>query len=419
MARISDPSIINKLNSSKSNAIGDKIGSSLRNFLANQLLGTSQKTAEKTTEDLPLFAQQYSKGLSEGIPQTFLGGAKGLSELLQGPNIPKINLQDSESFPQSFGRLSGDVAGIGALSAPFAIGAEAVLPEIAASAAPYLGALSAGGTLTPGNWQDRLSGALQFAAPLALGKGVKELGKLGKENISAAFKKVTPEGTYQKIIDAYDKHNKQLGDLFQFVDKEATQRGINKVEELPEDLFNIAENYGYQTKSFKRLLSKAMKGEYNDVRKLYSELGRQERLALKAKNFEKADGLNEAKGMINDSLSEHFRLSGNNDLSQWLDTAKSGYANLKNVFEPQSNPMLRNLVGEERIIPGSFEPLMKNRTSINRIKELMPEIEQDIKVHQQKQANKEIYDKLKKAIKYGSAYELGAAASKRRGGNED
>ena len=407
--RVTDPDLLKELSSDQKQRTEPKhtgdFGDLLKKALQQHMMGTvsniGQGITGAATSGFSPENVEHARGIAEGVPKAIFSGASGLSQLFGGEGLPPMQLQESQSWPQSIGRALGETGAYGAMAAPFALGAEGFAPALAGSAA-------AGAALTPGDWKDRLAGGAKFAAPIALAKGLGALGDFTAKNIIPAARKVIPEKTYGTITKTYDNYLSKLGNLFKFVEKQADERGIKNVGELDNELFNQAKEYGHKTRSFNRIIERAKNGDYKDVRKLYSELGRQERLAIKSKNFERAEGLRDSMDMINEGLSEHFRQTGHHDLAQWLDTAKSGFAKLKNLFEPEKNATLRNLVGTERKIPPDLTPLMENRTSVKKILKEFPEVAKDVEAVKAKAKLKKAIKTAGKGLGYATALKTGS-----------
>lgn len=210
-------------------------------------------------------------------------------------------------------------------------------------------------------------------AEYALGEGALRGAGAAAKSIKSALRPVDVEKTYGGIQKAYEEANSRLGNLFEFVTKQAKDRGIENVGKIDETFIDDAKNLLPASKTNKKLISNAGEGNYESIRKLYSKIGQYRR---NAKDFETAELYDDLRDRINDSLKNHFISTGNKDLSQWLDAAKSGYSQLKQTYE--STPMLRKLVGESQEIPETLKPLMKKNTEMARIRELHPEIEKDI-----------------------------------------
>lgn len=210
-------------------------------------------------------------------------------------------------------------------------------------------------------------------AEYALGEGALRGAGAAAKSIKSALRPVDVEKTYGGIQKAYEEANSKLGNLFEFVTKQAKERGIENVGKIDETFIDDAKNLLPASKTNKKLILNAGEGNYESIRKLYSKIGQYRR---NAKDFETAELYDDLRDRINDSLKNHFISTGNKDLSQWLDAAKSGYSQLKQTYE--STPMLRKLVGESQEIPETLKPLMKKNTEMARIRELHPEIEKDI-----------------------------------------
>lgn len=218
-----------------------------------------------------------------------------------------------------------------------------------------------------------LKGFAKGVGGYAAGLGaLKGLGATAK-GVKSALRPVDVEKTYGGIQKAYDEANSKLGNLFEFVTKQAKERGVENVGKIDETFIEDAKNLLPGSKTNRKLISNAGEGNYESIRKLYSKIGQYRR---NAKDFETAELYDDLRDRINDSLKNHFISTGNKDLSQWLDAAKSGYSKLKQTYE--STPMLRKLVGESQEIPETLKPLMKKNTEMAKIRELHPEIEKDI-----------------------------------------
>ena len=336
--------------------------------------------------------EDYGRGVGQGVSQSILSGSSGIGKLTNLYDMPKPDLPLSDSIIQSLGQTVGQGAGYGAMTAPFVYGAGAIAPEVAGTLLPELiGAGTAGAAMSqPG---ERVSGALENAAPLALFKGLAPLVKYGTKGAKAYFSKVVPEETYKKIITQHNQISDRLSNIFNFVKNQAKERGINKIEGLDDDLFKNALEIGPKTKEYKTLVEKAQTGDYEQLRKLYSRADKYSRKAAKAENWEKQELFDEIKEMINDGLEEHFANTGHKDLSQWLGAAKSGWSQLKEMYGTEN--VIKKLVGPNKEIPKTLEPLTKNSTSMNRLMAAHPDVAKDLETLQ---TQEDFAKALKKAI---------------------
>src|SRR5690606_7366532 len=342
------------------------------------------------------------KGFSEEIPRTFAKGTSAIGQLFGNEIFPGVESTDPQSASEMLGQALGKGIGYGAMAAPFVAGSEAIIPGIIGTLG---GSALAGAALSPSG--ERLSGAAEFAAPVAAIKAIEPLAKFGFKSALASMRKVTPEKTYNKIVDKYDEFKGALENIFDFVSKQAKERGISQVSELPDEVIDTALSYGSKTRSFQSLAEKARTGDYDAIRKFYTQLGEIERKAAKAKDWEKEDIFSELKQMINEGLESHFAVTGHKDLAQWLNHARNGWRDLKQTFESPHMPAIRKLVGENREFPTSLTPLLKKSVSREKLFKAVPELQKDIETYLQKESFKKAWEKAKKLGITSSALFLG------------
>lgn len=240
------------------------------------------------------------------------------------------------------------------------------LGEVASRGLPF-GAYQATQEESPG--EGFAKGLGGYAAGLG---AIKGLGA-GLKGAKLAIRPVDVEKTYGGIQEAYNNENKRLGDMFSYVSKEMKNRGIEKVGQIDKDFIEDARKILPASSTNKILLEKVEKGNYDDIRKLYTKVGKKIR---SAKDDDVRELYEDLRTRINNGLLRHAEQAGQKDLSNVLNEAKSGYSQLKKTYE--STPWLRSLVGEKQEIPSSLEPLKKKSAAVSRIKELHPEIEKDI-----------------------------------------
>lgn len=240
------------------------------------------------------------------------------------------------------------------------------LGEVAAKGVPF-GAYQATQEESPiKGFAEGLGG---YAAGLGAIKGVKGALKGAK----LAVRPVDVEDTYGVIQEAYNKKNKELGDMFKYVSQEMKNRGVANVGQIDKDFIKDAKEILPSTKTNRILLDKVEQGNYDDIRKLYTKVGKKIRTA---KDDDVRELYLDLRDRINNGLTRHAEKTGQTDLSDILNQTKSGYANLKKTYE--SHPVLKNLVGEKQEVPETLKPLMKNNAAMQRIRQMHPEVEKDI-----------------------------------------
>lgn len=337
---------------------GQKLGQFLGTGKLRQALGAPQ---EEPVDFRKALGMKYQPTGGERI-------AEYATELAPGFFMPETKLFGAVEKLRQVPKLGGYLASVAGKGLPFA-GYQATQDE-----SPIAGFAK---------------GLGEYAAGEGLIRGAKWL----KEGAKLAFRSVSPEKTYGAIQKSYNQANEKLGGLFNFVTKEAKERGVENIGKIDQTFIEDANNLLPASKTNKKLISNANEGNYESIRKLYSKIGQYRR---NAKDFETGELYDDLRDRINDSLKSHFTKTGNKDLSQWLDAAKSGYSQMKKTYE--STPMLRKLVGESQKIPETLKPLREKSTEMARIRKLHPEIEKDI-------AAQKLRENLKRAGYVGLALE--------------
>jgi hypothetical protein len=238
--------------------------------------------------------------------------------------------------------------------------------EVAAKGIPF-GAYQATQEESP------LTGFAKGVGGYATGLGAIKGLSAGAKAAKLAIRPVDVEKTYGGIQEAFNAENKKLGDMFSYVSDEMKNRGIENVGQIDKTFIQDARNILPSSKTNKILLDKVELGNYDDIRKLYTKIGKKIRTA---KDDDVKELYEDLRDRINEGIQNHAEKTGQSDLSSMLNEAKSGYANLKKTYE--STPMLRKLVGESQEIPQTLAPLMKKNTQMARIRKLHPEVEKDI-----------------------------------------
>lgn len=404
------PQYKNKSDEELANAMHQKFYAHIPKEEFFNKIGYSPSVGLKTEEEAPSALVRYPMAIAQGMAQTgqnlgkFLGtGAlrkafgmpeekpvdfrKALGYQYQPSGFEKLTELAAEEAP---GFLMPETKLFGAVEKLKSVPKVGkYLSELAAKGVPYAEYKA---TQEESPVKGFAKGLGEYAAGLGAVKGLGALKETGK----LALRPVDVEKTYEGIQDSYNAANKKLGNLFEFVTKQAKERGVENVGKIDDTFMEDAKNLLPSTKVNRILINNAGEGNYDSIRKLYTKIGRYRR---KTSEFETAELYDDLRDRINESLKNHFINTGNKDLSQWLDAAKSGYSQLKKTYE--STPMLRKLVGESQEIPETLKPLKKKNTEMARIRALHPEIEKDIAAQN-----------IKKAIKAAGAFGLAYKGAK-------
>jgi hypothetical protein len=196
--------------------------------------------------------------------------------------------------------------------------------------------------------------------------------------IKSGISKLKPESPYHFIQKAYDIKEKSLSDIFSDVSKEANKDNI-KID-LPRNLINEIKKSGPKTDRFNTFVDKSKAGDYDALRKLQTELfnrGKTYKASPLGSEQDFGAHLFEQRGKVNDAIIKALEKAGRPDLSSKLLGAREGWRDLEDLYH--SNPVISKLVGDEREVPFTFNPLRKESKFIKNLKEEHPEIDKKLR----------------------------------------
>jgi len=233
-----------------------------------------------------------------------------------------------------------------------------------------------------------------------------ELGKKALSPFVNVFNHVNPEETAKLIQKGHDSLQGEASGLFDHVGKQVQDRNINYIPIWKQegDMVRDAAKYFPNTQSAKNLIEKAKSGNFADLRKLQSDLWQRGTKFSKSSMQSERDMGDEAfelRDKINQSISNHFKDIGHEDLSDALDQAKQKYAQLKKVYYgPKVPAAIKNLVdpASRKMPVNIFKTLSEVSTPMNRLKAENPLLNLHLRKAQEKE----------NAIKHLKAYGLTA-----------
>jgi len=232
----------------------------------------------------------------------------------------------------------------------------------------------AGGFLLPG---------MKFAEEIP---GVQKGGQLisnalgGLNNklnpLQNVFSKLAPEDIAKTVQQNHDAMKTSASDLFNNVADQAKARGINTIPVDKNVIDNIAA-YLPKTRAVQSLMDKANSGDYASVRKLQSELwnrGTKKTSSVLSSDKDAGEEMLDLRDKVNEGISKHFKDTGNEDLGNTLDQARSQWANLKNTY--YSHPTIAKLVDPNiRKIPKNIANVFsENSVPMERVRQSNPSI---------------------------------------------
>lgn len=217
---------------------------------------------------------------------------------------------------------------------------------------------------------DRLLRAILDIATTATGGA--GLIKSGKKLFKGPDLKQALRDTQAKV----NKATKNAGDIFNYVENEAISRGINKVP-VKEDLLEKARDLLSNTLANKKLIEKAKSGDYEALRKVQSDLRTKADKGLASDNLadnDLADEILDVRDEINGSIQSHFENTGNKDLAEALNKARTQYRDIKKIY--QSTPRLAKTFGDSQLVPDKPITLLREEsTQMKKFMEANPELE--------------------------------------------
>jgi hypothetical protein len=348
---------------------------------AGNVAGNFNKAFQGT--GLPNLAKGFFEGSSDIV--------RGVGNLIPGINIPK---QKGQEIPQTNPLLQNVAETAGNLigSIPAFKGYQAIneatklLPyaeKIPNSLKSILSGAAAGSAVAPDN---RLLGGAIGATTASI------------PEITNTIKKLKPKNPFQAIQEGYEAKKSAISNLFEKTGKKIKQEGLDKIpikQELLDEIIKI----GPKTTKFKKFVSKAKNGDFDNLRKLQTELfHRSERYYSSPLGSEKdvGDEISEARKKINEAIAKHLQKNKKPELAKDINKAMQDWQNLNEIYH--SHPTISKLVGTSKKIPSTNSVLKEKSTEINRLKQTHPEIEKSLKWDKNKKA-------LASALSLYGAYE--------------
>jgi hypothetical protein len=329
-----------------------------------------------------------------GLPSAakgFLGAGieagRGLANLIPGIDIPKqqypklnVNpyLEQAAETAGSFGVGHPVYKGYqGAKSLLEAIPYSKNLPQALQSLLPSIGAgAGVGAALSSDN---RGLGAVLGGTVSGIPSAIK------------AVQDFKPKA-YEAIQRGFDTKLKNLSNMFEEVGKDVENSGIKKIK-VPDQLYSEIEAQAPNSKAFRRFLEKSKSGRYEDLRKLNTELfnrGTKYASSPNPSDRELAEDMFNSRDILNDIISKALRHRGLEESANKLNKARGGYKSLMETYT--AHPQIAKLVGKNRLVPKTSNPLKENSERLKQLKMHHPEIDRQLN-----------YEKsLKNALQIGS-----------------
>lgn len=375
-------------------------GDSLQDRIQS-IMGMIPKALQASAKQItPSGTESAVQGLSEGIPQGFLTGARGLTQLAGVAQPPEMNLESPQNITQALGRGVGNMASLGALGAPLVAGGEAAIPGLLGAS---LGAGGAGAALEEGSMKDRLISGLMSAFIPSLAKGVSAAGRLGV----AAIKNPTPRHAADILQEAEKVSLKQASDPFKKASAEAEKRGVTAIG-VDKDIIQFSRKALADTQANKKLIREAKEGNYESLRDLQSDLGKRARKIIAKKdptnaelNF--AEEMEEYRNKINTSIYDHFEQTGNKDLADMVKEGMNKYRQHMELY--YKKPQIAKLVGEdEEVSDNLLKTLKKDSKYYKKLRAAHPELDKVLQTTEDKEFLNKLY---KKALGLGAVGAVG------------
>lgn len=361
----------------------------------------NQPTERYITNPLASAAGGFEQGLANRVPGAINAASWGINKLA-GTNIQKVPMFDfaphntaadvgnmasffsGPGIAKAIGRIP-ELANIGkgALSIPM-IAKGLTHAQNMLNKSPFASKVAGnallGASYSPDN--PLVGGIAGAAAPLA-GKVIEKVATV----IKNAFNKTTPKEVATSIQSAHDSLKKYAVNLFDTVEREATARGVNNVN-ISKDLITELLQYLPKTRASKKLIEKAKTGDYSALRKAQTELW-QRGTSRKASDIpssqDEGEEMFDLRDKINESISNHFKKTGNEYLSDLLNYGRNVYKNLKETY--YSHPTISKLVHEStRKVPKNIvNVLSEDSVPMERVRNSNPLIAKNLEAIKNKQ----------------------------------
>jgi hypothetical protein len=375
------------------------------------------KPKEKSQEPFLAKAGRFAEeNISDPIMSAALGGVQGIANLPAGlanlpikginaatgsniPEIPRFNVA-----PKNAAATAGDIGSMFMGPGLLRLGGEGLAavkasmknpmieraienarnifnksPVSAKTAGTIAGSSLLGGAYSPEN--TGLGMTAGAALPIA-GKALNPLANIVKD----AFNKVNPAEIGRSVQAAHDALKDSASNLYNTVSKEATKRGVDKVR-IDKSLVDEMSRYLPKTRATLKLINEADKGDYSALRKAQSELwnrGTKKKASALASDRDAGEEMLDLRDRMNEIVDEHFKKTGNEDLSNLLDQANKKHYELKKTY--YSHPTISKLVHKEtREIPKNIlGVLSKDSVPMERLRKANPLISKNIELAQNK-----------------------------------
>jgi hypothetical protein len=240
-----------------------------------------------------------------------------------------------------------------------------------------------------------------------IGRNLPNIGVATK--IGSAIKPITKNSIKNSIIESHDLLKKKATDAMNEVEKEVKNRGISKIDINPKFIDSL-KRYFPKTDASKELINRAKKGEYEDIRKLQTDLFTHAQANAKSKleaDRFKGKEASEKRDKLNKLIADHLRDTGHPDLADKLNVARKDYRMLNEIyFDPGLNRGLMNMVdSKKRKIPKNLINLLnEDSNAMSKFMSFHPGLESKVNKYG---LQKNISNYLKKSAKVGLP--LGAA----------
>lgn len=224
-------------------------------------------------------------------------------------------------------------------------------------------------------------GAISSLGTGALGYGGKLTGSVISRFPALASKlknELKPEAIGKLAHDAYDKSENYFNNTYNKIFNDIEKRGIKEIPIDNKIVSDMKELLGEEnfTKFGFDFSKNSQVGDVKYLRKLQSTLGNEGSRKIKSQiDSQRDDGFKmlDLRRRINNSISNHIKKSGNEDLYDELKNATEGYKNFKELYHSKGMP--KNIFDETKTIPDNIlQTFSKNSKPMQRFREANPEI---------------------------------------------
>lgn len=338
-------------------------------------------------------SREQGKGFVSGAKEKFLQQIAALKGKEREPAMPQ-----NSKYPEWM--KSGEMLGHFVGGLPLILGGSAAGGAVGGLPGAIIGGASMGFGTTSGDVPARAIGALEGGAT-SIGKEILKTPQF----LKALFTKSNPEKLFHSVQKGHDILHESAVSGYEHVGKEILNRGVPRFPVSPKQIDEATQHMA-KTKANAKLIKDAKNGDYEAIRQLQSDLGKE---AEKLKSSDSFAERNLGKEMfeqrqgINDIVQNHLKETGHKDLAEQLKKSNDLYAKKHDIYYDH-NVIGKMVHPDTRKIPKNPMNIFSERSvQLNKLIKEHPEIAEEVELLKAKK-------KIAQSLKTGKNVGIGALA---------